>query len=163
MAMRYEYEVLFPYLEGFEQKISFAAIATYLSISFGVNEYLLLMVQYLFVADFLIHIAYNFRQNTLMLQDVWQGIKKIISLYLGLVVVGLGTKAFDVALSDRLSVQYNGAFLYDLFVYFLIIFELASINKDLAGFGFKVNVLLQNYFEKFTRKLQRKADTFFEK
>jgi len=141
-------------LDGIEAKISFTSFAVYMSYNFGASEYLLLMVQYLFVTDFFIGILDATKTKKFSWSRVWQGFKKITSLYFSVLVVGFGTKAFDVALRGRIEIEYNGAFIFDIFILLLIIFELASINRHLARLGFIINKHLETVFNKLTRKLK---------
>lgn len=160
--MRYIYEFFIPYLECLELKLSCAAFALYMSINFGASEYLLLLVQYLFIADFIVGIVDAKKAKKFSWSKVWLGIKKIVSLYLGVLVVGFGTKAFDVTLQGRVDIAYNGAFLFDLFIYLLILFELASINRHLAHLGFGVNKILESFFDKIIRKINRKINKILD-
>ena len=137
-------------------KISFAFIAGYISFHFGGSTYLLLLVQYLFVADFVVGVLDAKKRKRFSWKRSWLGIKKIISLYFGVLVVGFGSSAFDVALKDRINIGYNGALVFDVFVFVLIVFELASINRHLARLGFAVNVTLASFFEKIGQRLKEK-------
>jgi len=160
--MQHYLEILFSYIEGLEIKISCAAFAAYLSYHFGGNAYLLLLVQYLFIADFAVGVIDATKAKKFSWSKVWFGIKKVISLYFGVLVVGFGTKAFDIAIHGRIEIEYNGTFFFDLFIYLLIVFELASINRHLAHLDFSVNKLLEAFFEKITTKLKVKINTLLD-
>ncbi len=157
--MQYYYS---EWLENIEIKLSFVAIAGYLSLNFGGSAYLLLIVQYLFLVDFILGFYDAAKRKKMTWSGLGLGIKKIVSLYFGLIVVGFGTRAFDVAMQGRLEINYDGAFLFDVFVYLLILYELSSINRQLAEFGFCVNNFLQYFFEKVKRKIKHKIEKFFE-
>lgn len=161
--MRYFYESILPHIDGLEINLNYAAFAFYVSINFGASEYLLLLVQYLFMVDFFLGILDAKKAKKFSWSRAWFGIKKIISLYLGVLVVGFGTKAFDVALKGRIEIDYNGAFCFDIFICVLIIFELASINGHLAHFGFGVNQYLDAFIYKFKGKAQAKVENLVEK
>ena len=156
--MRFFYELGISCLEQLEAKISCAAFAAYMSYNFGASEYLLLMVQYLFIADFFLGILDATKAKKFSWSRAWKGIKKVISLYFGVLVVGFGTKAFDVALHGRMTIEYNGAFFFDLFLYLLILFELASINRHLAHSDFSVNKFLESIFDRLIIKIKTKLN-----
>lgn len=75
-------------LDEIMTKMSFAGFAVYISYNFGVSEYLLLVIQYLFIIDFVAGVLSAKKANRFTMSRAWQGIKKIISLYFGILVVG---------------------------------------------------------------------------
>ena len=160
--MRYMYEFGISCLEGLETKLSCAAFAAYMSYNFGASEYLLLMVQYLFIADFCLGILDATKAKKFSWSRAWKGIRKVVSLYFGVLVVGFGTKAFDVALQQKMPIEYNGAFFFDLFIYLLIVFELASINRHLAHLDFSVNKFLESIFDRLIIKIKTKLNKALE-
>ena len=152
------YDQMMLLLDGIETKISFAAFAAYVSYNLGGSEWLLLVVQYIFIADFVLGVLDASKANKFSWARSGRGIKKIISLYFGVLVVGFGTKAFDIAIHGRMQIDYNGAFLFDLFIYLLILFELASINKHLAHLDFSVNKFLESFFDRIIKKITTKLN-----
>lgn len=151
--MKYD---LFSLLLAESEKLSFAFIAGFLSFHFGASEHLLYMVQWLFVVDFIVGVFDAANTHKFCFKKAWEGIKRIVSLYLALLIVGFGTSAFDVAFQGRIDIGYNGSLLFDVFIYILIVFELASINKHLAGLGFSVNKQLECFFERLTLKISER-------
>ena len=160
--MQIFYNQLLLLLDGIETKISFAAFAAYVSYNLGGSEWLLLVVQYIFIADFFLGVLDATKAHKFSWIRARIGVKKIISLYFGVLVVGFGTKAFDIAIHGRMQIDYNGAFLFDLFIYLLIVFELASINKHLAHLEFSVNIFLESFFDKITKKITMKLNKAFD-
>lgn len=144
--------------DGIEAKISFAAFAAYVSFNLGGSVWLLLMVQYIFMVDFFLGVLDASKAKKFSWTKVRFGIKKVISLYFGVLVVGFGTKAFDAAVSQKIQIEYNGVFFFDLFICVLIIFELASINRHLANFGFGVNKGIDSFFSRFQGKIHQKIE-----
>ena len=145
-------------LDGIETKISFAAFAAYISVTFGGSAWLLLLVQYLFVVDFFLGVWGACHASTFSWDKAKQGIKKVVSLYFGILVMGFGTEAFDVAISRKMQIEYNGIFFFDLFICVLIMFELASINRHLANCGFGVNRGLDTLFTKYQGKINKRIE-----
>lgn len=150
-------------LNNIENKISFVAFTTFISMHFGGSTWLLMGVQYIFIADFIFDVFDALSTGMLSLHRVWQGIKKIVSLYFGVLVVGFGTRAFDIAISDRMQIEYNGMFLFDVFLCILIVFGLSSINHYLAHLGFGVNQDIDTVIHRFKGKTQNKLESFINK
>lgn len=159
------YEIILSWLESLEIKLSFAFFAAYMSFNFGANEYLLLLVQYLFIADFVIGMIDATKRKRFSWSRMWYGFRKISSLYFSVLVVGFGTKSFDVAISHKIEIEFNGQFFFNLFIYLLILFELASINRHLARLDFSVNKQIDTFFRNnqgvLTAKVQKVFSKFF--
>lgn len=155
------YEIIFSWLEGLEIKLSFAFFAAYMSFNFGANEYLLMLVQYLFLADFFFGMIDATKRKRFSWSRMWQGIRKISSLYFSVLVIGFGTRSFDVAISHQIEIDYNGKFFFNLFIYLLIVFELASINRHLARLDFSVNKNIDIFFRNNQGALTAKVQKMF--
>ncbi len=140
------------------EKLSVAIIATWVVQYFGGSMYLMLLVQYLFIFDFFVSIFSNFKIKNKYGLSIWQGLKKIISLYFGILIVGFGTHAFDVALQEKLDIHYSGAFIFDVFLFLLIIFILSSINSQLAKLGFPLNIAFEKFFDRIMLKVISKIN-----
>lgn len=146
------------FMQDVEVKISVSAFSAFAAFHFGASEYLLVLVQYLLFADFALGVFRAKKNNRFSWFRAWVGVKKIISLYFGILIVGFACKAFDVTLHGRMSIEYNGTFWFDLFLCILILLNLASINHHLAGFGFGVNAWLDRFVFKYRSKLKSKLE-----
>ncbi len=157
------YEYFLGFISNLENKLSFSAFAAYIAFDFGASEYLLLIIQYLIFVDFALGVFKAKQKNKFHWLRMWTGIKKVISLYFGIMIVGIGCKAFDVTLQQRITIEYNGAFWFDLFLCVLILVNLASINHHLAEFGFGINQFLDKVFFKYRSKIQAKLEKELDK
>ncbi len=156
--MVFFYEYILAFMHNLEIKISVSAFAAFVSFHFGASEYLLVLVQYLLFADFVLGVFRAKKSRRFSWFKAWVGIKKIISLYFGILIVGFACKAFDIAVHERIRIGYNGTFWFDLFLCILVIVNLASINHHLAGFGFGINQFIDRVFFRYRSKLQRKIE-----
>lgn len=156
-------DYLIAFMHNMEIKISVSAFSAFVAFHFGASEYLLVLVQYLLFADFVLGVWRAKKNKKFSWVRAWFGIKKIISLYFGILIVGFACKAFDVTLHNRLQIEYNGTFWFDLFLCILILLNLASINHHLAGFGFGINAWLDRVFFKYRSKLQSKLESEIQK
>lgn len=146
------------FMHNLEIKISVSAFAAFVSFHFGASEYLLVLVQYLLFADFVLGVFRAKKNKRFSWFKAWVGIKKIISLYFGILIVGFACKAFDITVHRRITIEYNGTFWFDLFLCILIILNLASINHHLAGFGFGINQFIDRVFFRYRSRLQQKIE-----
>lgn len=152
------YDYVLGLISNLEAKLSFSAFAAYMAYNFGASEYLLLLIQYLIVIDFFLGVFKAKHHKKFHWLRMWIGIKKVVSLYFGMLIVGVGCKAFDITLQKRIAIEYNGTFWFDLFLCVLILVNLASINHHLAEFGFGINQFLDRVFFKYRSRLQAKLE-----
>lgn len=151
-------EYLPAFMHDFEIKISVSAFAAFVSFHFGASEYLLVLVQYLLFADFALGVFRAKKNRRFSWFRAWVGVKKIISLYFGILIVGFACKAFDIAVHGRMNIEYSGTFWFDLFLCIVVMLNLASINHHLAGLGFGINRWLDKFFFKYRTKLKGKLE-----
>ncbi len=156
-------DYIIAFMHDMEIKLSVSAFAAFISFQFGASQYLLELVQYLLFADFLLGVFRAKKNKRFSWYRAWLGLKKIISLYFSILIVGFACKAFDVTFSKRIDIEYNGTFWFDLFLCIMVLLNLASINHHLACFGFGVNVWLDKVCFKYKGKLQTKIESELNK
>lgn len=151
-------EYIIAFMHDIEIKLSVSAFAAFISFQFGASQYLLELVQYLLFADFLLGVFRAKKSRRFSWYRAWLGLKKIISLYLSILIVGFACKAFDVTFSQKIDIGYTGTFWFDLFLCIMVLLNLASINHHLACFGFGVNQWLDKIVFKYTGKIQTRLE-----
>ena len=151
-------DYIIAFMHDMEIKLSVSAFAAFIAFQFGASQYLLELVQYLLFADFLLGVFRAKKNRRFSWYRAWVELKKIISLYLSILIVGFASKAFDVTFSKRIDIEYTGTFWFDLFLCILVFLNLASINHHLACFGFGVNVWLDRIVFKYTGKIQSRLE-----
>ena len=156
------YDYLTSLADGWELKISVSAVALFLSQHFGGGEWLLATIQYLVFADLLLGIASAIKTKTFNPARFGKGIRKITSVYLSLLIVGIGTHAVDEATGGIAIFSVSGATLYDLFVLYLITNELISLNRHLARFDFPVNQRIESYLTRFQKGVDHRIDSILD-
>ncbi len=156
-------EYILAFMHDVEIKISVSAFAAFISYHFGASEYLLALIQYLIFADFFLGAFRAKRNRRFSWFKAWIGFKKVVSLYLAILIVGFACKAFDLTVQERINFEYSGTFWFDLFLCVLILLNLASINHHLACFGFGINRWLDKIIFKYTGKLQTRLESEINK
>lgn len=151
-------DYIIAFMHDMEVKLSVSAFAAFISYQFGASQYLLELVQYLLFTDFLLGVFRAKKNHRFSWYRAWLGLKKIISLYLSILIVGFASRAFDVTFSSHIDIEYTGTFWFDLFLCILVFLNLASINHHLACFGFGVNVWLDKIVFKYTGKIQSRLE-----
>lgn len=117
-------------------------------------------IQYLTFADLLLGIIDALRTKKFNYEHLARGVNKITSLYLALVIVGIGTHALDNVTGGMSIFGVSGATLYDLFIFYLITCELVSVNRHCANFGFPINKRLTEYLISFNSCIERRLKEF---
>lgn len=156
------YEFLVSLMDNWEVKISVSAFALFLSQHFGGGEWLLATIQYLVFADLLLGIGTALKTRTFDSARFGKGVRKVTSVYLSLLIVGVGTHAVDEATGGLAIFGVTGATLYDLFVLYLITNEIISINRHLARLGFPVNQKLETFLTRFQCGVDRRIDSILD-
>lgn len=122
--------------ESWPAKISVSSISWLISDSLGGSEWMLSTIQYLTFADLVLGVIHAVRSKKFEIENLVKGVNKITSLYLALVIVGIGTHAIDKITGGAAFFGISGTVLYDLFIFYLITCELVSINNHCANLGF---------------------------
>lgn len=151
-------DYIIAFMHDMEIKLSVSAFAAFISYHFGASEYLLTLIQYLIFIDFALGAFRAKKNHRFSWFKAWIGFKKVISLYLTILIVGFACKAFDVTMQERLTIAYNGTFWFDLFLCILVLLNLASINHHLACFGFGINTWLDKIVFKYKSKIQTRLE-----
>ncbi len=152
---------MFGWLEtlGIElEALTFGSIALAISELTGGEIYLMVLLQWIFLIDFIIGQASAIVGKRFDTLSVWNGIQKYISLYFGIILVGLGTKAFDISIHDTIDFTYSGTFFFNVFLYLLLVYELSSINRHLSRCGFPINKGLENVFKIVFNRITHKTN-----
>lgn len=151
-------DYIIAFMHDMEIKLSVSAFAAFISYHFGASEYLLTLIQYLIFIDFALGAFRAKKNKRFSWFKAWIGFKKVISLYLTILIVGFACKAFDLTMQERLILEYNGTFFFDLFLCILVLLNLASINHHLACFGFGINTWLDKIVFKYAGKVQTRLE-----
>lgn len=113
-------------------------------------------IQYLTFADLVLGVIHAIRSKKFEIESLVKGVHKITSLYLALVIVGIGTHAIDKITGGVALFGISGTVLYDLFIFYLITCELVSINSHCANLGFPINKKLTEYLHGINARIEHK-------
>lgn len=142
--------------ESWPAKLSVSSISLLISDSLGGGEWMLNTIQYLTFADLVLGAFSAIRAKQFEAEQFIKGVHKITSLYLALIIVGIGTHAIDNIAGGVTIFGISGTMLYDLFIFYLITCELVSINNHCANFGLPINKKLTEYLAAFNGKIEQK-------
>lgn len=117
-------------------------------------------IQYLTFADLVLGVVDAVRKRQFKPEIFARGVNKITSLYLALVIVGIGTHAIDKVTGGISIFGITGSTLYDLFILYLITCELVSINQHCANMGFPINRKLTEYLSAINTGVERRIKEF---
>lgn len=146
--------------ESWPAKISVSSISLLLTDSLGGGKWLLNIIQYLTFTDLVLGIIDAVRIRKFTADNLAKGVNKITSLYIALVIVGIGTHAIDEITGGMVIFGISGKTLYDLFIFYLITCELVSINQHCANFGFPINKKLTHHLSALNASIEARLREF---
>ena len=158
--MRQYIDELISLANSWPTKISVSSISLMLTDALGGGQWMLSAIQYLTFADLVLGVIDALRKRQFRPEILAKGVNKITSLYIALVIVGIGTHAIDKVTGGISIFGITGATLYDLFILYLITCELVSINLHCANLGFPINKKLTEYLTVFNASVERRLKEF---
>lgn len=161
--MRQYIDEIISLAEAWPAKISVSSISLLISESLGGGDWMLKAVQYLAFTDLCLQILTALCNRRLTVETFVKGTSKIVSLYIALIIMGIGTHAIDVAAGGIPFFEVSGTALYDLFIFYLIAGELVSINSRCASLGLPINKQLTTYLRAFNSTIERKLKEFISR
>lgn len=117
-------------------------------------------IQYLTFADLVLGVVDALCHKQFKPEILAKGVNKITSLYIALVIVGIGTHAIDKVTGGISIFGITGSTLYDLFILYLITCELVCINQYCANMGFPINRKLTEYLSAINTGVERRIKEF---
>ena len=121
---------------------------------------MLSVIQYLTFADLVLGVIDAVHKKQFKPEILARGVNKITSLYIALVIVGVGTHAIDKVTGGLSIFGITGSTLYDLFILYLITCELVSVNLHCANLGFPINRQLMEYLVAINKGVERRIKEF---
>lgn len=146
--------------DSWPAKISVSSISLMLTDALGGGQWMLSAIQYLTFADLVLGVVDALRRKQFKPEILAKGVNKITSLYIALVIVGIGTHAIDKVTGGISIFGITGSTLYDLFILYLITCELVCINQYCANMGFLINRKLTEYLSAINTGVERRIKEF---